>query len=235
MVLIVDGIILALLIISALMGRKIGVVRMVLACVTVALALVLSGMFGSELGNAINNTSFVVNIKQDYVTRLEARNEKEKGEKDALSEESSILDVFKIDLNKDEKDNKKEELPPSSENKKIKSISFERIFVNSVAAAVTNAIGSVLVFAVSLVALNIIGHFINKLFEIKPLDILNKILGLVTGTLMGVFGVFILCTVLRIVLLYNSPIGFMYNGMENDTYLYGFFCKINPIDAVLFG
>lgn len=84
-------------------------------------------------------------------------------------------------------------------------------------------ISVIAVFVVSMIVLGIIIGAVDHLFKLPVLKTINKVLGGVLGALCGIFSVFIICIILR--LLYIADIETL-NNMISASSVYKFMCEM---------
>lgn len=235
---IVDAALAAIIIINIVRGCRKGLVKTVFGLASVVVAAILAYAFGSSAGSLIRTTDayndicsstekqlckyFENQVKQDsekafdnigdmaFVKQLESMGV---DTKKVIDEYASSLEVGAEDA-------------ASSLAEKLALPALE---------ALSNILGTVAVFLASLLVCSVLSVILSGIFRLPFLRSVNKAGGLILGIVLGMFYAFVLCMVIKSITpcIPDNPV--IYAGMENDTVLYGFFTRINPLYLLLVG
>ena len=259
----VDIIIIALLVLSVFMGYRKGLVKTLFGCFSLIAAIVVSSVFGAPVGSIIKNSTLfdgvtqsvtdeistnVGELSQDYDQTKLGSSVEENGENHVSYGEKLVEDFAASELGRtlfrlgvDEQQIKRDfaeaintvdgKLKASSDVKGV----FVSVVVVPVLDCIATALGTVIVFVLSLIVLKILCYFLDKIFKLPLLNAVNKYGGLCAGVVSGIIGVYVLCMIIETLLpvIPENPV--LYAGMAENTVLYGFFINMNPVKALLLG
>lgn len=262
MAFIVDIIIVALLALSIIMGYKRGLVKTLFGCFSLIAAILLASLFGAPVGSAIKNSFLFDGVEQsvtneisskvDDVSGLQAQTpegEEMPQNSITMSDGQRIVEdfansdfgktVFRLGVNEEQIKRDFANAIDNGINTFSGATDIKGLLVSIIAGPVldciASALGTVIVFIVSLILLKILCFFIDKLFKLPILNTLNKYGGLVAGIISGFIGVFALCMIMETMLpiIPENPV--VYVGMSEHTLLYRFFVNLNPVISLLLG
>lgn len=263
MAFIVDIIIIVLLVFSVFMGYKKGLVKTLFGCFSLIAAIVLASVFGAPVGNAVKDSVFFdgveqsvtneistnVNDLQEKPDALQAQYVGANYEDDKISQGEKMVEDFAdsalgrtvFRLGVDEEQIKKDFANAiDGVGDKVKGSSDVKGVLVSVIAGpvldcIASALGTVIVFIVSLILLKILCYFLDKVFKLPILNTVNKYGGLCAGVVSGVIGIYVLCMIIETLLpiLPANPV--LYAGMAENTIVYNFFINLNPVKTLLLG
>lgn len=236
-----DIIIALLIVLSAVVGRKRGLIKTAFSCLSLAVAIALSYFLGSYVGEYIKTTKAydslslkAENVISERLDGIEAEGIAEAKQAKSRLEESELgMTLERLGLETDELYEKYEKaIDKGAENAKEK---LSQAMADKVMSCLAKALGVLIVFVVSLIALKIISLVFDGIFKLPLLNSINRIGGLLLGIVLGVAGAFVLCMALEILMPYIPKNPVVYPGMEKDTLLYHFFVNLNPVILLLFG
>ena len=94
---------------------------------------------------------------------------------------------------------------------------------------VTTLIAYLLVFALTFLILTVVSFFLNKLFELPILKVINKLLGAVLGIVVAYVSLCFVSAALNLCLNYAGEQLFGQTNQEivNSTFIYKFFTEVN--------
>ena len=235
---IVDAALAVLIIINTVRGYRKGLVKTVFGLASVIIALITAYLFGSCAGEFIRSTDAYEDICISTEKKLAQYFEEQAESNSAaayekLSESAFIkqLENMGVDTQK-ELDKYTASLEDGADN--ASAVLSESVAL-PVLEALSNVLGTVIVFVAVLLICYILSVILSGLFRLSFLRPLNTAGGLILGFVLGVFYAFVLCMVIKSILpcIPENPV--IYTGMENDTVLYGFLSRINPFFLLLFG
>jgi uncharacterized membrane protein required for colicin V production len=236
-----DIVIAVIVLVSAIVGRKRGFVKTAFGLLSFVCAIVLSYFFGSYAGDYIKTTSVYEDLSRkatlsisEYIDKTaEAELEKLQIRDEEMSESEIVKTLERLGLETDSfYDRYEDAIKEGTENAKEK---FAQNAATKVMECLANALGVLVTFVLSLVALKILGFLVDRLFRLPVLNGINRLGGFIVGLVLGIFSVYILCMIVEILLPYIPQNPVIYAGMEKDTILYNFFVNLNPVIFVLFG
>ena len=259
----VDIIILALLVLSVIMGYKKGLVKTLFGCFSLIVAIVVASIFGAPVGSVIKNSAVFDGITQSVTDEISA-NVDDLSENtddaqpqtlgaglgdDGISHGERLVESFSesplgktlFRLGVDEKQIKKDFVAAIDgvEEKMKNSSDVKELFVSVVAVPVLDciatALGTVIVFVLSLILLKILCYFLDKVFKLPLLSTVNKYGGLCAGIVSGIVGVYVLCMIVETLLPIIPANPVLYPGMAENTLVYSFFVNLNPVRMLLLG
>ena len=235
---IVDIILALILVFATARGYKRGLVKTLFGCLTVVAALVLAYAFGSYAGALIRQTPVFDTISQttnericEYFDKtLKDGIDKAQKDKDASSfvksleklgvDTESLLEGYSSALEK------------GAEGAKD---SFVRSVSTPVLKGLTNAVGALAVFVLSLLVLKVLCCALDVVARLPLLRTVNKFGGIAAGMLSGVLTCLVICLAIETFVPYLPQNSLLYVGMEKETVLYGFFVNLFPMIFLIFG
>lgn len=239
MVYIIDIIIILLIALSVYLGYKRGFVKTVFSCFSLVIALFSASVFGPYIGAFIKTTpvygtmagSIKAEISEYFDDALENGQElshtKDGDESSALA---SSLFRFGFDMQQ-VKEGYENALESGAENAKEQ---ISEKMTDKALSCFANALGMLIAFILSLILLRVISSLLSQVVKLPLLSTLNRLSGLVAGFVFGVFGVFVLCMAVEILLPFIPKNPVIYMGIDKQTTLYGMFLDLNPVILLLF-
>ncbi len=236
-----DIVIALVIILSVVIGCKRGLVKTAFKCLSLAAAILVAYFFGSYAGSFIKDTKvyedFSLKTKNAITSRFDqieaeglAAAEKAKQE---FSESDIAKTLSRFGLETDSFYEKYESaMNKGTENAKEK---FAVDAAQTVMSCLANALGTLIVFVLALIALKLLSLLFDSIFKLPVLKTVNKVGGLILGLVFGLALSFVLCMAVEILLPYIPENPVIYAGMEKDTVLYSFFLNLNPVILLLFG
>lgn len=240
-VLICDLVIALILAVSAVRGYRSGFVKTAFGCLTLVAAILLSYFFGSYAADFIRTTDIYDSTKEGIRSVISDKFEgiKDEGLKDIENSRNSFEDsdmaknLERLGLDTSSLFERYERSIEESAGNAMGDFAEETS--EKIAHCLANALGVLVVFILSLIALKLLSAVLNSVFTLPVLNVINKLAGLVTGMVLGMLVCFVLCTAVEILIPHIPRNPVIYAGMENDTYLYRFFLNLNPVILLLFG
>ena len=240
MAFVVDIVIVAILLTSVFLGYKRGLVKTVFNCLSLVVAIILASMFGAYAGNLIKSTKIFNDVSENIASEISDYFDKtaKEGIENAMSAdinlEASPVGNLLLRLGIDSESVEKgyvDALQKGAEN--VKENVTDAV-AGPVLDCLARAMGTLIVFIISLIALKILSFLVDGLAKLPVLKTFNKFGGLVAGAASGIIFVFVLCMVTQVVLPYIPENPVVYMGMDKDTVLYSFFLSLNPVILLLF-
>lgn len=206
-------IVLAIIVINALIGRKVGLVKIVFSLFSFIIALFLTTWISPSVNDMLlKNESFYQKTSRKVENVLFAKGEESINDNEA-EDEGKLIDS--LPLPKTIKDT-------LQENKEKQEANIKSYISSHVTDIVINALAFVLTFIVIFIALWVLSIALNIISKLPILNQINKITGLLVGSLQGLLIVWILFVLLTVI----SGLEFGQNAIEqiNDskilTYIY---------------
>lgn len=206
-------IVLAIIVINALIGRKVGLVKIVFSLFSFIIALFLTTWISPSVNDMIlKNESFYQKTSQKVENVLFSKGEESINDNEA-EDEGKLIDS--LPLPKTIKDT-------LQENKEKQEANIKSYISSHVTDIVINALAFVLTFIVIFIALWVLSIALNIISKLPIINQINKIAGLLVGSLQGLLIVWILFVLLTVI----SGLEFGQNAIEqiNDskilTYIY---------------
>ncbi len=235
---IVDVVIACVIIFNIVRCTKRGLVKSVFGLVSVIIAIASAYFFGSTAGGFLRTTEAykgLVDSTGDKIYEYFQNQAKEGSDKafEGLQDTAFIkqLENLGVDTQK--------EMVRYAKDMQAGAEDASRTLADGIAKPVleilSNVVGTVIVFIAVLLLLFLLSLVLNSLFKLPLLRQLNKVGGVIAGVILGVFYAFILCMIIKSLLPCLPKNPFLYQGMENDTVLYGLFSRFNPLYLLLFG
>lgn len=235
---IVDIILGIIIVFTALRGRKRGLVKTVFGITSVIAAIMLAYIFGSQAGSLIRTTKVYDDIcKRTEKSLAEYFEQKASDSSEQAFEDISGLAFVKqlenMGIDTQEMLEKYSFSLEESADETTKTLSES--IVLPVLELLSNIVGTVAVFGISLLVLWILSNLLSGIFRLPFLRSVNSAGGFIMGLILGLFYAFILCMIIKSIIpcIPQNPV--IYTGMENDTVLYKYLTQINPLYLVLIG
>lgn len=240
MAFIVDIVIVVILLLSIYLGYRRGFVKTIFGCLSLVAAIILASMFGSHAGNLIKGTKMFGDVSENIATEISEYFDKtaKEGIENAMSAqvslESSPLGNVLVRLGIDAQSVEKGYV--SALQKGAANVKQEVVDAVSgpVLDCLANAMGTLIVFILSLIALKLLSYLVDGIAKLPLLKTVNKFGGLAAGAVSGIIFVFVLCMITQVILPYIPENPVVYVGMDKDTWLYSFFLSLNPVILLLF-
>lgn len=203
-------IVLGIIILNALIGRKVGLIKIVFSLFSFIVALTLTVWISPSINGMLkNNESFYQKTSQKVEDMLFKGNE-EKTEQEDIIEGLPLPKSIKESL---------------QENKAKQEANIKSYVVDHVTGIVINALAFVLTFVIVFIALWVISIALNIISKLPILNQLNKMAGLLVGGLQGVIIVWILFVLLTV--FSGTELGKSAIGQINDSTILSFIYNKN--------
>ncbi len=203
-------IVLGIIILNALIGRKVGLIKIVFSLFSFIVALTLTVWISPSINGMLkNNESFYQKTSQKVEDMLFKGNE-EKTEQEDIIEGLPLPKSIKESL---------------QENKAKQEANIKSYVVDHVTGIVINALAFVLTFVIVFIALWVISIALNIISKLPILNQLNKMAGLLVGGLQGVIIVWILFVLLTV--FSGTELGKSAIGQINDSIILSFIYNKN--------
>ncbi|NLL72334.1 MAG: CvpA family protein [Clostridiales bacterium] len=216
-------IVLAIIIINALIGRKVGLIKIVFSLFSFIIALFLTTWISPSVNEMlINNESFYQKTNQKVEEVLFSKVEEdiaEAGDIEKLIASLPLPQTIKDSL---------------QANKEKQETNIKSYITSQVTAIVINALAFVFTFIVIFIALWVISIALNIISKLPILNQINKIAGLFVGGLQGLVIVWILFVILTVIS--GSEIGqsaiLQINNSKILTYIYDRNILLNTVMSI---
>lgn len=176
-------IVLGIIVINALIGLKVGLIKIIFSLFSFILALMLTVWISPSVNRILkNNESFYEKASQK-VEGILFENQEQAGDDDKMIEELPLPKSIKESL---------------IENKSKAEANIKAYIVSQVTDIAINALAFVITFIVAFIALWVVSIALNIISKLPILNQLNKLTGLVVGGLQGLVIVWILFIVITI-------------------------------------
>ena len=235
---IVDIVLAFIIVFNLIKGYRNGLVKTMLRIGALVVAVILAYTFGSTLGKAMRETKQYKNLCDGTKESIEEFLEKQAQESADKALEgiedtdfAKRLESFGFDFEKEIEDYKDDD---SADSANMVDAIWEKIVV-PVFEAVSNILGTIAVFVVSFLLLLLLSKLLLGLMKLPFIHSVDKILGLVSGGVFGIFLSFVLCMIIKVLLPYIPDNPVIFEGMEEKTILYGLLSDINPLYILLVG
>lgn len=233
---ILDVIVAAILIFFMVRGCKKGFIKSCLGLVVTLVSIILTINFYAPAGEYLRDTVVYENLKNNLKSTVEnhigstddadtmSRLFSDAAEK--LPEFNKLLKSFNVNG---------EDIADDIDNaiKNGKEVTVDIIcesIVEEAAVFISNAVAIIVVFLLSVLALNLVILLLDFIFKLPVLNVANKVLGLVVGTAKGFFFACVIVAAIRVALPYLDGSGI--NLTESDiekTVLFSVVDNINPL------
>lgn len=238
---IVDIVIAVIILVSVMLGYRRGLVKTAFGCISLAVAIVLAYFFGSYAGDFIKSTDVYASLSDKATAAISERfDEAEKEGLEKVKESFSGFGSSEIGKTLERLgfeadflyESYEERMSEGTENAKER---FAVEAAGKVMECIANALGVLVTFVLSLIALKILSRICDGIFKLPLLSVINRIGGVLLGLVLGIVTAFALCMAVEILLpcIPENPV--LYIGMQGDTVLYNFFVNLNPVIMFLFG
>ena len=238
---IADLAIVAVIIFSAVMGHRRGLVKTVFKCLSLAAAIILAYFFGHAVGDYIKTTPVYETVSvsvSDAVsehfdkTALEGLDSAKKAQQDfEKSDVGKTLSRLGFDSNDLYEKYETEILDGKNSLKE----NYAKKLADWIISCLASALGTLIVFIASLLLLKILAKVFEAVFKLPLLKTVNKFGGGILGLILGFVYAFVACAVIEMLLPYIPENPVLYMGMEENTVLYKFFLNVNPLLLLFFG
>lgn len=183
-------IVLAILIVNALIGRKVGFIKMVFSLTSLIITLVLTSMISPTVNDLMkNNEKFYNLVLQKVEVILPSEEDIKKNEQITYIEELPLPHTMKDRLIENNN---------ADIYKKLVVKSFKDYVSNYLANVVINAMAFILTFVVILVLLWILCIALNIISKLPILNQINKTAGMLAGLIQGFIIVWIFFLIITI-------------------------------------
>lgn len=191
-------VVLGILIINGLIGRKVGFVKIIFSLCSLIVTLILTVLISSTVNDMlVGNEEFYQSVVDKVETVISFEEEKT-----STNEEIGYIETLPMPKSI------KDALIENNNTDKYKSLavnSFKEYVSNYLAGVVINALAFVLTFLVILIALWVISIALNIISKLPILNQLNKTAGMVAGLVQGLLIVWVFFIIITI--FSGSPAG----------------------------
>lgn len=195
MSLVFDVIILAVCVISIVLGAKRGFIKSVMGICTLVAALCLSYAFTPTVSEYIRNTDAMGNISESIGDTIKSLSRTDDGGYDLEKMFSDMPDAFRQILERYNADDSvlAETLPPETSASESAVDALANAIAEPVARAISNVAAFLLIFIASVAVLKLLTWLLDLLFQLPVLKTANTMLGLLIGVVIALFWAWILC------------------------------------------
>lgn len=241
MSLVFDLIILAVCVISIVLGAKRGFIKSVMGVCTLIAALCLAYAFTPVVSDSIRSTDAMKNVSESIGDTIKSLSHTDEGGYDLEKMFSDMPDAFRQILdryNTDDSTLAETVVPEASAPESAVDMLADAI-AEPVVRAISDVAAFLLIFVASVAALKLLTWLLDLLFQLPVLKTANTMLGLLVGVVIALFWAWVLCplsvTLIR-AMSSISPDLFNESVIENSVIL-SFFAdnKIGDILGYLIG
>lgn len=195
MSLVFDVIILAVCVVSIVLGAKRGFIKSVMGICTLVAALCLSYAFTPTVSEYIHNTDAMGNISESIGDTIKSLSRTDEGGYDLEKMFSDMPDAFRQILERYNADDSvlAETLPPETAASESAVDTLASAIAEPVAHAISNVAAFLLIFIASVAVLKLLTWLLDLLFQLPVLKTANTMLGLLIGVVIALFWAWILC------------------------------------------
>lgn len=176
-------VVIGILIINALIGRKIGIIKIIFSLFSFIVALLLTTWISPTVSGKLKSNEVFFQKTSQKVELMLSLEEKESTDQDDLIEKLPLPKSIKESL---------------LESKEKQEANIKSYIVNHVTGIVINALAFILTFVIVFIGLWVISFALNIISKLPILNQINKLAGLLVGALQGLIIVWILFLVLTI-------------------------------------
>lgn len=231
---IADIVIIAIIVISVIIGFRKGLVRMLFKCLTVVAAAVIAFYAGPVVGSYIKATGVYASMSSGVSEKLCKYFDKIvlSGIEDAMKTKSDFEStpfaetLTRLGFDSDKMlEHYNTAIVSGAQNIKEEYVDGITDYVLSCLA---NALGHLVVFVVAFFVIKLLGILIEKIFDLSVLKAVNKVGGSVLGAVFGIAVSYVVCMALEVLLPYIPENPVVYMGMADKTFIYRYFINFNP-------
>ncbi len=236
-----DLVILAVIVLSTVLGYRRGLVKTMFKCLTFVAAVLAAYTFGSAAGEYIQTTSeyekveVAVNSAVDDFFDKKAEESLGDAKKAQNGLEDSEIGKILSKLGVDSRDLLEKYEAEVLDGKNNLKESFVKKISDGLLKRIALVVGTIAVFAASLLLLKLASKLVEALFKLPLLKNVNKGGGALLGLVLGFVYAFAICAIVEMLLPYIPDNPVVYMGMEENTVVYRFFLNLNPILFLFFG
>ena len=230
---IVDLVIIAIIVASAVIGFKKGIIRTFFGFFSVIAALICAFFLAPHAGDIIKETSVyekmsagVTEIIGGY---LDGGTENIESQLQEFSQSSLSDTLSRLGFDFEaEADAYIAKLNEAGSNYAVS-------ITDTVLSFLATMLGALISFILSLIVIKLLGVILDKVFKLPLFKVINKAGGAIVGAVLGIIIAYIFCMALEIILPYIPENPIVYMGMAENTYLYKYFVSFNPAVLVVAG
>ena len=195
MSLVFDVIILAVCVISIVLGAKRGFIKSVMGICTLVAALCLAYAFTPTVSEYIRNTDAMGNISESIGDTIKSLSRTDEGGYDLEKMFSDMPDAFRQILDRYNADDSvlAETVSPDAAASESAVDTLANAIAEPVAHAISNVAAFLLIFIASVAVLKLLTWLLDLLFQLPVLKTANTMLGLLIGVVIALFWAWILC------------------------------------------
>lgn len=201
--LILDGIILAVCIISVVLGAKRGFIKSVMGVCTLIVSLLAAYTFTPAVSVYIEKQPFVENISDSITDTLKSLSKNDSGTYDLERLYRDMPDAFRQILQRYGADEKElaDSVPPTETSEAEAVETLSRLIADPVVKAISGALAFLGIFTLSVIALKLLTWLLDLVFQLPVLKSANTMLGLLVGIVCAFLWAWILSS-LTVVLIH---------------------------------
>lgn len=236
-----DIIIVAVIVLSAILGHRRGLVKTVFKCLSLVIAIAAAYVFGSAAGEFIKSTPVYEKVETAVSASVDEHFDKaaseglDEAKKAQLEFEESVIGKNLKRIGFDSGDLYEKYESEMLDGKESLKENFAKKTSEWILSCLACALGTLCVFLLSLLLLKVLSKIAEALFRLPFLKTVNKAGGAILGFALGLVYAFAVCAVIEILLPYIPKNPVIYMGMEENTVLYKFFLNLNPLLFLFFG
>lgn len=231
-------VVVAILLVSAIVGSIKGFVKMVVSFLSVAVTIVLVWLAQPYINDfLVNNTTFYTSIKEKCVSYVEEELNNKIEEKNIKNETPQVVATEGDDMLKNSWLSIVKEYTESAKEKAGEAIENTVAgFSDAIGGTLATIILNIIVFIITFIIITIlirVGFFaLNIITKLPVIHTLNKTAGLILGLLIGIITVWLLMMI--VIIFFNTSIGsIVLMDVESNQFL-KFIYSANPIIHILF-
>ena len=238
--LLLDIVIVAIFVVSIIIGVRRGLVKSLVGIFGHAIALVLALIFSVQLGTYLNDNYIFKPMNDWVVNQLTSDPESEKTpisdvDLDGLFDRlpSFFTETFSY-LGLDVDELAKQYDTFKAEGKEQAKSSIIELMVKPLSSIVSRVIAFVIIYVLALIAVRILWHLSDLIAKIPVVRTFNQAGGGLFGAVAGVILVFIFVSIAHLTspyVLKDKPIAER-KEIYNGTYIYSRVCEVNPLTGV---
>ena len=178
-----DGVILAVCVLSIILGAKRGFIKSVMgACMLVA-AMFLAYAFTPTVSQYIEDTPFVKNISESITDTIKSLSENESGTYNLDKLFSDMPDAFRqiIERYNADESSLTEAVPPQEDAAPEAVDTLSQLIAEPVSGAIAGVLAFLGIFIAAVIALKILTWILDLIFQLPVLKTANTMLGLLVG------------------------------------------------------
>lgn len=177
-------IVLAIILVNAWIGRRIGLIKIVFSLFSFIISLSLSTWISPQINGMLKKNETFYNKVYDKVEEMLALEDRETSDQDEMIDKLPLPKSIKETL---------------IENKEKQEENIKSYIVTQVTGIVINVMAYILTFVIVFIALWVLSTALNIISKLPILNRINKISGLIVGGLQGLIVVWILFLLITVI------------------------------------